>query len=182
MNTMGKKTGFHDLKNLLELREGEIDELNMELAEKEEKINKYARYITRLKHENELMEIKLNNEVSNEKAKIRELDDLAEKIAEKEATILDKQDQVKYLRDLVTDYKEQVRGNTENLEIQLRKISKTYEGLLEQKDRIIERQDESIKELTRTIEEIRKTNKTATINLELQNKKYQKMIDDMEKR
>ena len=37
---MSKKQSFHDLKEMLELREGEIDELNLEIAEKDEKIAK----------------------------------------------------------------------------------------------------------------------------------------------
>lgn len=176
---MGKKSSFNDLKNLLDLREGEIDELNLEIAEKDEKINKYSRYISKLKHENELMEVKLGNKVNNDKAKIKELDDLAEKIKEKEDIIEDKQDQVKYLRELVNDYKDQIKDVTENLEIQLRKISKTYEGLLNQKDRIIKKQDDIIEELNKSIEEIRKTNKTNVISLDLQNKKYQKIIEEL---
>lgn len=153
---MGKKASFRDLKDMLDLREGEIDELNLELAEKDEKLAKYSRYITKLKHENELMDVKLNSGVSNEKAKIQELDFLESQLKEKEAVIEDKHDQVKYLRELINDYKEQIGEINENLEIQLRKISKTYEGLLEQKDRIIEKQDAMIDELTKNIEEIRK--------------------------
>ena len=42
---------------------------------------------------------------------------------------------LKYLRSLIDDYKIQIKENTENLEIQLRKISKTYDGLLAQKDK-----------------------------------------------
>lgn len=171
------KTSFKDLKNLLDLREAEIDELNLELASRDEKIAKYSKYITKLKHENELLDLKLNNEVSNEKAKLEELDSLLEKIKEKEAIIEDKQEQVKYLRELVNDYRSQIKEVSENLEIQLRKISKTYEGLLAQKDQIIEKQDTTIVELNKSIEEIRKTNKTNIINLELQNKKYEDMIN-----
>lgn len=176
---MAKKSSFNDLKNLLDLREGEIDELNLEIAEKDEKINKYSRYISKLKHENELMDVKLSNEVNNDKAKIKELDDLAKKIMEKEDIIEDKQDQVKYLRELVNDYRNQIKEVTENLEIQLRKVSKTYEELLNQKDKIIEKQDYIIEELNKSIEEIRKTNKTNVISLDLQNKKYQKIIEDL---
>jgi ATP phosphoribosyltransferase len=82
---------------------------------------------------------------------------------------------------LIDDYKEQVRSNTENLEVQLRKISKTYEKLLEQKDMIIEKQDEQISNLIKSNEEIIKSNKTNVISLKLQNEKYQDIIDELTK-
>lgn len=178
---MAKKNSYHDLKELLDLKEGEIDELNLEINQKDEKIAKYSSHITKLKHQNELLEIKINNEINNEKAKIKELDDLAKKIKEKEEIIDDKQEQVKYLRELINDYRQQIKDTIENLEVQLHKISKTYENLLNQKDKIIEKQDQSINELNKSIEEIRKSNKTNFINLDLQNKKYQKIIDEMQK-
>ena len=180
MKPMGKNN-YNDLKELLDLKEAEIDELNLELSKKDDKINKYAKYINKLKHENEIMDIKLNNEVTNEKAKIKELDDLVLKIKEKEAIIEDKQDQVKYQRELINDYRSQVKQTTENLELQLRKISKSYEVLLEQKDSIIEKQDLAIEELNKSIEEIRKTNKTTFLNLDLQKKKYMEIIDNIKR-
>ena len=136
---MSKKQSFHDLKEMLELREGEIDELNLEIAEKDEKIAKLTRYIAKLKNDNKSLEIKMESEINNEKAKLKELDFLEEKLKEKDAIIEDKQDQVKYLRELIDDYRLQIKEVTENLEVQLRKVSKTYEDLLNQKDMIIEK-------------------------------------------
>ena len=138
------KQSFRDLKETIELKDGEIEELTMDLETKKDEINKLKLYSTKLKYEKQNLEDKLDNEINNEKAKIKELDDLDKKIKEKQEIIDDKQDQVKYLRSLIDDYKTQIKDNTENLEIQLRKISKTYEGLLAQKDQIIENQNEQI--------------------------------------
>lgn len=175
------KQSFRDLKDTIELKDGEIDELTMELDAKNEEINKLKLYSTKLKYENKNLEDKLDNEINNEKAKIKELDDLDKKLKEKQDIIDDKQDQVKYLRSLIDDYKTQINENTENLEIQLRKISKTYEGLLEQKDRIIEKQDENIKLLMKEKEEIIKSNKTNIISLKLQNDNYRQLLEKYEK-
>ena len=116
-----------------------------------------------------------------DKARIKELDDLSQKIRERDAIIEDKQDQVKYLRSLIDDYKNQLNSNTENLEIQLRKITKNYEDLLKQKDAIIEKQDEEIANLIKSKEEIIKSNKTNVISLKLQNEKYQEIIEKLTK-
>lgn len=175
------KQSFRDLKDTIELKDGEIDELTMELDAKNEEINKLKLYSTKLKYEKKNLEDKLDNEINNEKAKIKELDDLDKKIKEKQEIIDDKQDQVKYLRSLIDEYKTQINNNTENLEIQLRKISKTYEGLLEQKDKIIEKQDENIKLLLKEKEEIIKTNKTNIISLKLQNDNYRQLLEKYEK-
>ena len=52
---MGKpnnnKNRFQDLKETIELKNAEIDELNMELANKDKEINKYKNYITKLRYE-----------------------------------------------------------------------------------------------------------------------------------
>lgn len=175
------KQSFRDLKDAIELKDGEIDELTMELDAKNEEINKLKLYSTKLKYENKNLEDKLDNEINNEKAKIKELDDLDKKLKEKQDIIDDKQDQVKYLRSLIDDYKTQINENTENLEVQLRKISRTYEGLLEQKDKIIEKQDENIKLLIKEKEEIIKTNKTNIISLKLQNDNYRQLLEKYEK-
>ena len=151
------KQSFRDLKETIELKDGEIDELTMEIENKNDEINKLKLYSTKLKYEKQNLEDKLDNEINNEKAKIKELDDLNDKIKEKQDIIDDKQEQVKYLRVLIDDYKTQISENTQNLEIQLRKISKTYEGLLLQKDQIIEKQDEHIKNLIKSKEEIIKS-------------------------
>lgn len=174
------KQSFRDLKDAIELKDGEIDELTMELDAKNEEINKLKLYSTKLKYENKNLEDKLDNEINNEKAKIKELDDLDKKLKEKQDIIDDKQDQVKYLRSLIDDYKTQINENTENLEVQLRKISRTYEGLLEQKDKIIEKQDENIKLLIKEKEEIIKTNKTNIISLKLQNDNYRQLLEKYE--
>lgn len=175
---MSNKKSFRDLKDMIELKDGEIDELNLELAQKDEKIEKLTRYISKLKQEKQAMEFKIEHNTFDEKARLKELDVLEEKIKDKENIIEDKQDQVKYLRELINDYRQQIEDITENLEVQLRKVSKTYEGLLEQKDLIIEKQDLNIANLIKSIEEINKSNKANLSSLQLQNKKYQKLIDD----
>ena len=170
-----------DLRYELELKNAEIDELNMELEAKKEEINKLKLYSTRLKYENKNLEDKLDTKIDYDKARMKELDDLQEKIHEKDVIIEDKHDQVKYLRSLIDDYKNQINSNTENLELQLRKISKSYEELLKQKDLIIEKQDEHIDNLIKSKEEIIKSNKTNVIGLKLQNEKYQEIIDKFTK-
>ena len=175
------KQSFRDLKNEIELKNAEIDELSMELDAKNEEINKLKLYSTKLKYEKKNLEDRLDTKIDYDKARIKELDDLSEKIHEKDAIIEDKQDQVRYLRSLIDDYKVQIKSNSEELEIQLRKISKTYEDLLSQKDLIIEKQDEMIKNLTKANEEIVKANKANIISLKLQNDKYQEIIDKFTK-
>ena len=170
-----------DLEYELELKNAEIDELNMDIQDKIEEINKLKLYSTKLKYANKNLEDKLDTKIDYDKARIKELDDLSEKIREKDSIIEDKQDQVKYLRSLIDDYKSQLNSNTENLELQLRKISKTYEDLLKQKDAIIEKQDEQISNLIKSKEEIIKSNKTNIISLKLQNEKYQEIIDKFTK-
>jgi chromosome segregation ATPase len=165
----------------LELKNAEIDELNIELQEKNEQINKLKLYSTKLKYEKKNLEDKLDTKIDYDKARINELDDLQEKIREKESIIEDKHDQVKYLRSLIDDYKEQLGRNTENLDVQLKKISKTYEDLLAQKDAIIQKQDEQIANLIKSNEETVKSNKTNIISLKLQNEKYQEIIDKFTK-
>jgi chromosome segregation ATPase len=175
------KQSFRDLKNEIELKNAEIDELSMELDAKNEEINKLKLYSTRLKYEKKNLEDKLDTKIDYDKARIKELDDLQEKIVEKDRTIEDKQDQVRYLRSLIDDYKSQIKSNSEELEVQLRKISKSYEDLLSQKDSIIAKQDEMIDKLTKANDEIVKSNKTNVISLKLQNEKYQEIIDNLTK-
>ena len=175
------KQSFRDLKETIELKDGEIDELTMELESKKDEINKLKLYSTKLKYEKQNLEDKLDNDINNEKAKMKELDDLDKKIKEKQEIIDDKQDQVKYLRSLIDEYKTQTKENTENLELQLRKISKTYEGLLSQKDQIIENQNEQIKLLIKEKEEMMKTHKTSIISLKRQNDNYRQLLEKYEK-
>lgn len=175
------KQSFRDLKEIIELKDGEIEELTMELETKKDEINKLKLYSTKLKYEKQNLEDKLDNEINNEKAKIKELDDLDKKIKEKQEIIDDKQDQVKYQRSLIDDYKTQIQDNTENLELQLRKISKTYEGLLAQKDQIIENQNEQIKLLIKEKEEMMKSHKTTIISLKRQNDNYRQLLEKNEK-
>lgn len=78
--------------------------------------------------------------------------------------------------------KERIKQNTQNLEIQLRKISKAYESLLSQKDMIIEKQDDNIKNLIKSKEEIIKSNKTNVISLKLQNDNYKQIIEKYEEK
>ncbi|WP_407455169.1 glycosyl transferase [Methanobrevibacter sp.] len=172
---------LEDLEYELELKNAEIDELNMELQNKTEEINKLKLYSTKLKYANKNLEDKLDTKIDYDKAMLKELDDLSQKIKEKESIIEDKQDQVRYLRSLIDDYKTQLHSNTENLEVQLKRISKTYEDLLKQKDAIIEKQDEEIANLIKSKEEIIKSNKTAVISLKLQNEKYQEIIEKLTK-
>ena len=175
------KQSFRDLKNEIELKNAEIDELYMELDAKNEEINKLKLYSTKLKYEKKNLEDKLDTKIDYDKARIKELDDLQEKINDKQAIIEDKHDQVKYLRSLIDEYKTQIKSNSEELEVQLRKISKNYETLLEQKDLLITKQDEIIKNLVKANEEITKSNKTNIISLKLQNEKYQEIIDKLTK-
>ena len=177
---MSKKS-FKDLKNEIELKNAELDELSMELESKNEEINKLKLYTTKLKYENKNLKDKLETKIDYDKATLKELDDLNQKLKEKDNILSDKQDQVKYLRSIVDDFKTYSKTNTENLDIQLRKISKSYEGLLAQKDVIIEKQDQIIKNLTKTNDEIVKTNKTNLLSLKIQNEKYQKIIDKFTK-
>ncbi|WP_295590347.1 glycosyl transferase [uncultured Methanobrevibacter sp.] len=170
-----------DLEYELELKNAEIDELNMDIQDKTDEINKLKLYSTKLKYANKNLEDKIDTKIDYDKARIKELDDLSQKIKEKDSIIEDKQDQVRYLRSLIDDYKSQMNSNTENLELQLRKISKTYEDLLKQKDAIIEKQDEQISNLIKSKEEIIKSNKTNIISLKLQNEKYQEIIDKFTK-
>ena len=175
------RESLDDLRYELELKNAEIDELNMELAQKTDEINKLKLYSTKLKYLNKNLEDKLDTKIDYDKARIKELNDLEEKIREKEVIIEDKHDQVKYLRSLIDDYKQQIASNSENLELQLKKISKTYDDLLKQKDVIIEKQDEQIANLIKSKEEIIKSNKTNVISLKLQNEKYQDMIEKLTK-
>ena len=108
------KESFRDLKNELELKNAEIDELYMELEAKKEEINKLKLYSTKLKYLNKNLEDKLDTKIDYDKATMKELDDLQEKIKEKDMIIEDKHDQVKYLRSLIDDYKHQINSNTEN--------------------------------------------------------------------
>lgn len=170
-----------DLRYELELKNAEIDELTMELQEKIEEINKLKLYSTKLKYEKKNLEDKLDTKIDYDKARIKELDDLQQKIEEKDAIIEDKQDQVKYLRSLIDDYKAQLNANTQNLELQLKKITKSYEDLIAQKDAIIQKQDEQISNLIKSNEENVKSNKTNMISLKLQNEKYQEIIDNLTK-
>ena len=170
-----------DLKYELELKNAEIDELVMDLQNKTEEINKLKLYATKLKYEKKNLEDKLDTKIDYDKSQMKELDDLTEKLREKDAIIEDKQDQVKYLRSLIDDYKQQLTKNTENLEVQLKKITKTYEVLIEQKDAIIQKQDDEISNLIKSKEELIKSNKTNVISLKLQNEKYQEIIDKLTK-
>ena len=53
------KKKFQDLKETIELRNAEIDELNMQLATKDKEINKFKNYITKQKYELKTLELKV---------------------------------------------------------------------------------------------------------------------------
>ena len=108
------------------------------------------------------------------------LADYIKKINEKIAIIDDKQDQINYLRTLINDYKEQVKSNSDNLELQLKKISKTYENLLSQKDSIIEKQDKTIEEMIESAKQIAKDNKATITSLEMQIGNYRELLKKYE--
>ena len=74
------KRKFQDLKESVDLKNAEIDELNMQLATKDREINKFKNYITKQKYEIKTLELKVDSEINNEKAKFKELDDLEQKI------------------------------------------------------------------------------------------------------
>ena len=74
------KKKFQDLKESIELKDAEIDELNIQLATKDKEINKFKNYITKQKYEIKTLELKVDSEINNEKAKFKELDDLEQKI------------------------------------------------------------------------------------------------------
>ncbi|MBR1610284.1 MAG: glycosyl transferase, partial [Methanobrevibacter sp.] len=84
------KQSFRDLKNEIELKNAEIDEMSMELDAKNEEINKLKLYSTKLKYEKKNLEDKLDTKIDYDKARIKELDDLQEKLIEKDKIIEDK--------------------------------------------------------------------------------------------
>lgn len=65
------KKKFQDLKETIELRNAEIDELNMQLATKDKEINKFKNYITKQKYELKTLELKVDSEINNEKLKLK---------------------------------------------------------------------------------------------------------------
>ena len=71
---------YNDLKYELELKNAEIDELNMVVEEKNEEINKLKLYATKLKYEKKNLEDKLDTKIDYDKATMKELDDLLDKI------------------------------------------------------------------------------------------------------
>ena len=133
------------------------------------------------KFEKEKVDLKLKNEINYEKSRMKEMDDLEKKIHEKIVIIDDKQDQINYLRTLINDYKEQVGNNSNNLELQLKKITRTYDNLLSQKDSIIEKQDKTIEEMIESSKQIAKDNKATITSLELQIGNYRELLKKYEK-
>ena len=109
------------------------------------------------------------------------MDELEKKILEKESIIKDKQEQINYLRTLIDDYKEQTKNNTDNLELQLKKITRTYDNLLSQKDSIIEKQDKTISDMIESSKQIAKDNKANITSLELQIGNYRELLKKYEK-
>ncbi|WP_295616922.1 glycosyl transferase [uncultured Methanobrevibacter sp.] len=169
-----------DLKNDLELRKVELDELLNESMEKDKKISILNNNLMKYKFEKEKVDLKLKNEINYEKSRMKEMDDLEKKINEKVAIIDDKQDQINYLRTLINDYKEQVKNNTDNLELQLKKITRTYDNLLAQKDSIIEKQDKTIEEMIESAKQLAKDNNATITSLELQIGNYRELLKKYE--
>ena len=101
-----KDEKIEDIRNDLELKTVEIDEYSQKIEEKDQKINSLNNTLIKYKFEKEKLDLKLKNEINYEKSRMKEMDDLEEKINEKIAIIDDKQDQINYLRSLVNDYKE----------------------------------------------------------------------------
>ena len=175
------------LKEELEIKNEQIQELEYELSLKDEKIDEKDQKITNLnntlikyKFEKEKLDLKLKNEINYEKSRMKEMDDLEKKINEKIAIIDDKQDQINYLRSLINDYKEQVKSNTDNLELQLKKITRTYDNLLSQKDSIIEKQDKTIEEMIDSAKQLAKDNNATITSLELQIGNYRELLKKYE--
>ena len=147
----------------------------------DEKITNLNNALMKYKFEKEKVDLKLRNEINYEKSRMKEMDDLEKKINEKIAIIEDKQDQINYLRTLINDYKEQVKNNTDNLELQLKKITRTYDNLLSQKDSIIEKQDKTIEEMIESGKQIAKDNNATITSLELQIGNYRELLKKYEK-
>jgi chromosome segregation ATPase len=164
----------------LELKTVEIDEYSQKIDEKDQKITNLNNTLIKYKFEKEKLDLKLKNEINYEKSRMKEMDDLEKKINEKIAIIDDKQDQINYLRSLINDYKEQVKSNTDNLELQLKKITRTYDNLLSQKDSIIEKQDKTIEEMIDSAKQLAKDNNATITSLELQIGNYRELLKKYE--
>ncbi|MBO7444658.1 MAG: glycosyl transferase [Methanobrevibacter sp.] len=175
-----KDEKIEDIRNDLELKAVEIDEYSQKLDEAKEKVSKLNNTLVKYKFEKEKLDLKLKNEINYEKSRMKEMDDLEKKINEKVAIIDDKQDQINYLRSLINDYKEQVKSNTDNLELQLKKITRTYDNLLSQKDSIIEKQDKTIEEMIESAKQMAKDNKATITSLELQIGNYRELLKKYE--
>ena len=63
---------------------------------------------------------------------------------------------------------------------QIRKITKTYDNLLAQKDSIIEKQDKTIEEMIESSKQIAKDNKATITSLELQIGNYREVLKKYE--
>ena len=175
-----KDEKIEDIRNDLELKTVEIDEYGQKIEEKDQKITNLNNTLIKYKFEKEKLDLKLKNEINYEKSRMKEMDDLEEKINEKIAIIDDKQDQINYLRSLINDYKEQVKSNTDNLELQLKKITRNYDNLLSQKDSIIEKQDKTIEEMIDSAKQLAKDNNATITSLELQIGNYRELLKKYE--
>ena len=65
------KKKFQDLKETIELKNAEIDELNMQLATKDKEINKFKNYITKQKYEIKTLELKWTARLIMKKPSLR---------------------------------------------------------------------------------------------------------------
>ena len=121
-----------DLEYELELKNAEIDELNMDIQDKTDEINKLKLYSTKLKYANKNLEDKLDTKIDYDKARIKELDDLSQKIKEKDSIIEDKEaESNRALREVnaglmsKAEYREKIFGETP--EIAKQEIKKIQE-------------------------------------------------------
>ena len=144
-----KDEKIDDIRNDLELKNVEIDEYSQKIEEKDQKINNLNNTLIKYKFEKEKLDLKLKNEINYEKSRMKEMDDL-------------------------------VKSNTDNLELQLKKITRTYDNLLSQKDSIIEKQDKTIEEMIDSAKQLAKDNNATITSLELQIGNYRELLKKYE--
>ena len=142
-----KDEKIDDIRNDLELKNVEIDEYSQKIDEKDQKITNLNNTLIKYKFEKEKLDLKLKNEINYEKSRMKEMDDLEKKINEKIAIIDDKQDQINYLRSL---------------------------------DSIIEKQDKTIEEMIDSAKQLAKDNNATITSLELQIGNYRELLKKYE--
>ena len=78
-----KDEKIEDIRNDLELKSVEIDEYSQKIDEKDKKITDLNNTLIKYKFEKEKLDLKLKNEINYEKSRMKEMDDLEKKINEK---------------------------------------------------------------------------------------------------